>query len=210
MNLDWYFKNIEYPLYQLDTKAAERALNNRKVLFTATSVDDMKTHLLNPTNTGWQTALKASSAIPYVYKQGVNVDGKALIDGGVTAPLPIQEAYELGAQTIVTIKTTTTVQPKLNGLLRHSKPLIERTPYLNKMAKIYRHHYSSYRQAELFVAEPPANVNVITLEPKKPLRSRVLNSSKQDLIADYKLGLETGTEFLKSIKSQAKNTRATA
>jgi len=72
----------------------------------------LATQLIDPMQLGWLEALKYSSAIPYLYKAG------ALVDGGVTAPVPVREAYELGATSIVTIRTTPDSQ-NLSSKLSH-------------------------------------------------------------------------------------------
>ena len=52
-------------------------------------------------------ALAASAAIPGVFPPIV-IDGRTLIDGGVSANLPIRQAAELGAAAIVSLDVTPT------------------------------------------------------------------------------------------------------
>lgn len=73
VDLDWYFDKTKEAKRKLDFDAATQNVNGREILFTATNIRDRKAYLLNPlTHTNqWLDLIKASSALPFLYKQGV-------------------------------------------------------------------------------------------------------------------------------------------
>ncbi|MEH6555467.1 patatin family protein, partial [Pseudoalteromonas tetraodonis] len=126
VDLDWYFDKTTEVNRALDFKTAKASLGDRELLITATNARDRKPYFLSPTGEGqqWRELLKASSALPFLYKQGVKLTpwlnalaanelGKTEIqsesdfylDGGLAAPLPVREAYNRGARKIVVIRT---------------------------------------------------------------------------------------------------------
>ncbi|MFT4730081.1 MAG: putative patatin/cPLA2 family phospholipase [Granulosicoccus sp.] len=60
---------------------------------------------LEPDELSAVSYLKASSAVPFLYRFGVSFGGRILVDGGVADPLPVQHVYKRGARRIVFIRT---------------------------------------------------------------------------------------------------------
>jgi flagellar hook protein FlgE len=50
-------------------------------------------------------ALKASSALPLFYRPAISINGEELVDGGVADPIPVEEAYRLGARRIMVLRS---------------------------------------------------------------------------------------------------------
>lgn len=196
MDLDWYFSQVEASAYQLDTKTAMLKAKNRKLYFSSTKANSMETALLDPNKIGWIPALKASSAIPFLYRRGVTLNQEALVDGGVSAPIPIKEAVNLGANKAVVIRTSKTAETAIGEVLKRAKPIFcsrNRTPQVYKILDV---HESSYAEAQSFIQNPPTGVDVLEVTPGRPLQSKVLGSTKAALISDYKQGLKAGYDFL--------------
>lgn len=190
MDLDWYFKQTEKTSYQFDTTQANKNAQDRKVRFTAARSSHLTTKLINPVEDGWLNSLKHSSSIPYLY------NGGNLLDGGVSAPIPINEAYKLGAKKILVIRTTDGSEDVIPRQIKKMKPLLCSNNRCPKFMKILYRYESAYQRAERFINTPPNDVKVITLRPLRPLATKVLGSTKQDIIDDYKYGLEIGKGFI--------------
>lgn len=192
MDLDWYFKQANSKFYQFDNKQASENSIGRKVRFSASDSLDLATQLIDPNLSGWLQALKYSSAIPYLYKSN------SLVDGGVTAPLPVKEAHELGADTILTIRTQVDSQHIIPKPIKHMKSLICKEERCPNFLKLWQRHESAYQQAEAFIQQPPKQVKIIEIKPERPLATRVLGSSHQSIVADYKYGFAMGKQFLEN------------
>ncbi len=191
MDLDWYFKQTENRNYLFDQSQANKNATNRKVRFTASLSSHLTTRLIDPVEEGWLDALKYSSAIPYLYDAG------NILDGGVTAPIPVSEAYEMGARNIVVIRTTDNSEHVIPKAIKQLKPLVCHSRRCPKFIKLLDKHETTYRQAEQFINTPPTDAKIVTLQPLRPLSSKVLGSTKQSLIEDYKHGLDIGKAFIK-------------
>ncbi len=105
LDLDWALNKIcEYP-YKLDIDMGRRVLGKRRAMAAVTDSATMLDAYLPMLGDNWFKALIASCAIPRLYHQPVEVDGKLYVDGGVSASIPVQEAWRQNARLIVAIRT---------------------------------------------------------------------------------------------------------
>ncbi|MEB5538865.1 patatin family protein [Vibrio cholerae] len=105
MNMQWALDRIgEYP-YRLDLDMARQALGKRKAYAAVTSADDLKDAYFPMLGADWQQVLLATCAIPGLYPEPVTLAGKQYIDGGVSASIPVQEAWRKEARFITVIRT---------------------------------------------------------------------------------------------------------
>lgn len=71
VDLDWYFEQTRQGMFKLDLNAATASLGHRQLLITTTNASDRKGYFLSPSSKSqWRELLKASSALPFLYKQG--------------------------------------------------------------------------------------------------------------------------------------------
>ncbi len=146
MNMQWALDRIgEYP-YRLDLDMARQALGKRKAYAAVTSADDLKDAYFPMLGADWQQVLLATCAIPGLYPEPVTLAGKQYIDGGVSASIPVQEAWRKEARFITVIRTEfmskeeETPSPSATEL-----PLWLREP-LNHLQHQLQHKWSGWRQ----------------------------------------------------------------
>lgn len=198
MDLDWYFKQSCSPEFRLNIDCALTQLKDRQLLFSATKVDGLSPIFIEPTENNWLTALKASSAIPYLYKKGVEIDNQHYVDGGVVLPIPVQEAYKRGAKKIIVIRTTQSALKLRSPWAHKLKEWVCKKQTCPKVLDIITVHENAYNDALDFIRNPPEDAQVIEIAPAQKLASRVLGSSNQALTSDYQMGYEIGNKFLQS------------
>lgn len=191
MDLDWYFKQTQEKLFYFDENKAMANSQNRIVRFSASNPTLFETTMMDPNVEGWLESLKYSSAIPYLYQSS------SLVDGGVTAPLPVQQAYDLGAKTILTIRTRSLEQDGGNKYMQRIRPFVCFKGRCPRIINIARRHDLAYEEANLFISRPPSGVRVMELRPQRKLLTKTLGSTQDEMIADYKHGLFIGAEFLR-------------
>ncbi|TMO91397.1 patatin family protein, partial [Pseudoalteromonas sp. S3260] len=109
--------------------------------------------------------LKASSAIPFLYRPGVKVEGHGMMDGGVADPLPVRWAHEKGAKTIWVIRTVEAHDDGKMPVLERLKPIMRRINQSPRMFEIYHHYQQRYAEAVEFMRSPPEGVNVVQIAP---------------------------------------------
>ncbi len=72
----------------------------RKFAAVATELDNGKMTVFTRGNTG--QAVRASASIPNVF-QAVTIGGKSYVDGGLSAPVPVTAAKQLGADIVIAV-----------------------------------------------------------------------------------------------------------
>lgn len=225
VDLDWYFDKTKETNRMLDFNAAKKSLGDRELLITATNSRDRKPYFLSPkgSRNQWRELLKASSALPFLYKQGVKLtteydavsvsenvasgqesvlaelpkpESDYYLDGGLGAPLPVREAYERGARKIVVIRTGDVNFQAQSAWLHKLKSLVCATGHCPKTINYLVQHEQAYQQELAFIANPPADVEIIQIFAGKKLHSKLLGSADSDLRHDYKVGVDAGRQYL--------------
>ncbi|MDE1263881.1 patatin-like phospholipase family protein [Vibrio aestuarianus] len=122
LNLDWALDRIsEFP-YRLDIDMGRRVLEQRQAYAATTSASTLHDHYFPMLGERWRDVLTATCAIPRLYPHEVKLDDGAYIDGGVSASIPVQEAWRKGSRFVAVIRTecadydpkANTTQPKLS------------------------------------------------------------------------------------------------
>lgn len=219
VDLDWYFEKTTEVNRALDFKTAKNSLGNRELLITTTNARDRKPYYLSPTGDGkhWRELLKASSALPFLYKQGVQltpwlgtdsanespvVDAQShpdfFLDGGLAAPLPVCEAYNRGARKIVVIRTVDENFQAQTAWVQKLRTFACASGYCPKTLDYLIQHEQAYLDELSFIANPPSDVEIIQIFADEKLHSKLLGSSNDDLRFDHKLGVKAGRAYLKS------------
>ncbi|OBT16990.1 patatin family protein [Vibrio sp. UCD-FRSSP16_10] len=272
MDLDWAFQFVHSGEFPLDLKkGAENLGNEREALACVTHVQEMKDYYFPIFSEHWYDILRATCAIPMLYHQEIEIDGANWVDGGVSATIPVQEAYRRGACNIVAITTEPVIErsskfkaslsiepidkfkldlsrgiePYLNRFssaqsrekmknisdlfldrinqlkerhpftkidslpknwLPDAEKLSEMMAYHSQRLNIKSHtphsiemlfnHYMNHSAISDFMNTPPEGVTITEITPIKSLNSSGLLSHKDDILADYEIGVLAGKEFL--------------
>ena len=106
MNLEWALQQVSSSgLYLLDIETAHKTLAHRTALACATRKDTLQDYYLPMYQQDWSEVLLATCAIPLLYNQPVNINDLQWVDGGVSAAIPVKEAWRRGADLVVVIRT---------------------------------------------------------------------------------------------------------
>lgn len=106
MNLDWALETVAPGgSLQLDLATAREVLLHRSALACATRKDTLQDIYLPMYQRNWQEVLRASCAIPVLYNQPVSLNDLEWVDGGVSAAVPVREAWQRGADLVVVVRT---------------------------------------------------------------------------------------------------------
>ncbi|AEP29684.1 patatin [Glaciecola nitratireducens FR1064] len=225
VDLDWYFDKTIRGKFALDFETAKKSLGERELLITTTNSGDRESYFLSPNgNTKyWRQLLKASSALPFLYRRGVKLAPRFTansvtlaepradypkddyyLDGGLSAPLPVREAYRRGARKIIVVRT---VNANFNGQsdwVHKLQAWICKSGYCPKTIDYLSQHEQAYQQELAFIADPPDDVELVQIFAKKPLHSKLLGSSDKDLQHDYNAGITAGNAFLQTHQTRHK------
>jgi len=105
MDLDWALDKLCHYPYKLDLDMGRKILSGRQAFAAVTEVSHIRDRYIPLMSDNWYEVIRASCAIPGLYTSDVVIDGEKFVDGGVTAAIPVQEAWRHGARNIVVIRT---------------------------------------------------------------------------------------------------------
>jgi len=133
-----------------------------------------------------EQTLKASSAMPLVYRDFPLVDGHPFTDGGIADPLPVKAAIARGAEKIMVVRSRPKHYFKKGSpfdrlVLRHVRdyPLLKET--IMRRVEIYNESLDLIRR-------PPAGISVIEICPPDDFRVSRLTRNRSELEAGYSQG----------------------
>jgi len=221
VDLDWYFDKTIQGSFALDFTTATKSLGQRELLISATNSRNRQGCFLSPNgdSNNWRQLLKASSALPFLYKQGVKLAPRLTVstvnqteasvdspqadfylDGGLAAPLPVREAYRRGARKIVVIRTVNEDLHTQSAWVRNLKSWVYESGHCPKMIDYLVQHEQAYQKELAFITNPPEDVEIIQIFAEDTLQSKLLGSTDIDLQHDYSAGITAGNTFLETQK----------
>jgi predicted patatin/cPLA2 family phospholipase len=194
IDLDSYFeRTVRDPDYRLPYQQIGDVQRQRRLQFVATDRESLEPIYLEPDESSVVAYLKASSAVPFLYKSGVPFDGRVLVDGGVADPLPVQHVYEQGARRIVLIRTVHKDSLGNYSLWRRRFERARRLPVApTKLLDMLERYEAAMTDTWSFINDPPKNLELFLIQPRSPLRSQVFGSRSDALLDDYELGRREG------------------
>ena len=196
VDLDWYFEQVRDAHFHLNTELGLTRLDKRNLLISTTNSSSYQAQFTMPNATNWLTLLKASSALPYLYRKGVKIKDDYHVDGGLSAPLPVEEAYKRGARKIVVIRTMPKEYTAHTPWANRLKSWICSSNRCPKALDYFIHHEAAYKHSLQFIASPPDDVEVIQIFPESRLTSHILGSADTQLEHDYMMGKRAGLLFI--------------
>jgi predicted patatin/cPLA2 family phospholipase len=105
VDLDWALDCIvDYP-YRLDLDMGRQVLGQRQAYAAVTRTDLLIDNYLPLLHVDWRKVLLATCAIPTLCPQPIDIAGELYVDGGISASIPVQEAWRQGARFIAVIRT---------------------------------------------------------------------------------------------------------
>ena len=194
MNLEYLEKYVE-STFPFDEDAADLNSKEKNVRIITTDYKSGEPHYLEPKKGRWLNYMMASGTLPIETRGRTLVDGTWMFDGGYSDPIPVKEAINQGSKSILVIRTRPTdikIQQSYFSMLaeywNYDKPAV---------AKLFKESYDIYNETVDFLNGPqPEGIDWHIIAPDKELKSDGYYLQKDDIDADYRLGLEAGLEFI--------------
>jgi len=201
LDLDWMIDTIINSREKLDIKKLKQSC---PLLITATVVhEDLppETIFLDSKIDDPLVALKATAALPYLYRGFVRYKEQLLLDGGLLAPVPYQKALSLGyrEEDILVVRT----RPK--GYRKKEESFWIRT--------LYEHYYKDTRYAplveSLLTRHKSYNQILNELEnkhqgieiiyPPEEFEVKRLTRDEKKILAGFEQGIFAAVTYLKKL-----------
>lgn len=136
----------------------------------------------------------ATGSLPVLMKNAILLEGKRKYDGGITDPIPVQKAYEMGAKEIIIIRTYEQTFIRKTKLENYIAAFATRS-YPN-ISKALKENTTTYNSALEFINNPPSDCKILQICPPQRLSTRRATTNVNIMKADYKIGMNCGEEFL--------------
>lgn len=191
MNLDWMW---DVTLEELGIDKSVLKADSRPFFLGVTRQDNGQAEYHTPNVDELAETMKASSALPVLYRNGVLLNGTRYVDGGVSDALPVAEAIKRGAKKIMVLRSQPSSYQKPKGkfsaltkrMLKETPGLIE--PMLTREVR--------YNQTLALIDNPPLGVEIIQVCPPESFKLKRLSRSPVPLRQAYELGIEAGKEAI--------------
>ena len=165
-----------------------------KYVVAATSYATGEPLFFEPTVENLATVIKGSCSLPILCRDAVQFEGQRLLDGGIAAPIPAQEAYRRGARRILVIRSRPAAFVKQPSSFSWLTSLVFRAspPFANAL----RDAHARYRAAVEFLHAPPPDCTIVHVAPDAPLATRRTTQDLRSLERDFAVGREAGARAL--------------
>lgn len=203
IDLDGYFQRTQTDKeYRLPYQEIEAVQKRRSLTFVASDRETLEPVYLLPDASNVVDHLKASSAVPFLYRSGVAYGQRVLVDGGVADPLPIERAYEQGARRILLIRTAP-VGSDCVGWRERLEQVRRLRALPASMIRMLEGYEQACSRTAAFLNELPADLQLHVIAPAGPLASQLFGSRSESLVADYRAGQSAGVAALDELATWA-------
>ncbi|MGQ4500952.1 patatin-like phospholipase family protein [Vibrio parahaemolyticus] len=190
MDLDWMW---QVTLEELGIDKEVLAADPRPFFLVVTRQDTGQAEYLTPDVDMLAETMKASSALPVLYRNGVLLNGTRYVDGGVADALPITEAIKRGATKIMVRSQIASYRKPRSKFSAITKRMLKETPALIEpmLTRDVR-----YNQTLELINNPPPGVEIIQVCPPETFKLKRLSRSPEPLREAYELGIEAGKQAI--------------
>ena len=145
----------------------------------------------------WMSKMIASGTLPLLVRTPSLVHGRRKFDGGITDPLPVEKAYEMGARRILVVRTYKKDFRRKLKLENYIAAFMSRK--YPRLQRALLEHDKIYNGALDFIRNPPNDCEIVQICPPRKLKSKRASKNIAMLKADYNLGKKMAEKYLDSL-----------
>ncbi|MBI9076596.1 MAG: patatin family protein [Desulfatibacillum sp.] len=193
MDLDWLW-DITIEEIRLDLKTI--FASGKCFVVCLTDVATGQALYKHPHSGDLEDILKASSALPILYRGFPLIDGHPAVDGGIADPIPVRQALKMGARKIMVIRS----RPKSY----EKKEKFSQAIMLNKMkpfpalSQAISYRIKRYNEAVSLIRNPPSCVSITEICPPENFKPGRLGKNKKVLMEGYEQGRNISREAMEA------------
>jgi len=192
IDLDW-LSEIIFSDSKLGLKPS---ISNVKPFYVCvTNVTTGKPHYIKATQDNIKYIIKASTALPLLYRDFPEIGNQAMTDGGIAQGIPIAEAIRLGAKRIMVVRSRPKPYMK-KDTLGHQFLRWKMKKYPALIATM-RNRVKIHKESIALIRNPPPNVKIVEICPPDNFSVGQFDCNSKQLIQGHKYGLETAKKAIK-------------
>ncbi len=198
LDLDWLVSST-----LLDSQQhIDRALSEAKpFLIGLTDVATGAAKYIKPNPANFASCIKATVALPLVYRDFPLVDGRAMTDGGVADGIPVAEAIRRGAKRIMVIRSRHQHYRKQDTL--GHRYIRWRLRAYSELVATMRRRVQIHADTLQLIQQPPPDVTIVEVCPPPDFTSGRFSRSRQRLQAGYQTGFDLAQTAIQEWLSHA-------
>ncbi len=187
MDLDWSW-DIATREIPINTDVLFASKTDFEIGVTMNS--DGRSVFIKPDAENISHVMKASCTVPLFYRNFLKIDNHIVSDGGVSAPIPIQRAVEIGASKIMVIRSRPNSFRMKKGLeSKLANFLFRKYPGL---VKALRNRPYNYNSSIDFIQNSHKNLQILDICPPENFKTKRFTQDYNILVNDYELGRKMG------------------
>jgi len=183
LDLDWLFDSY-FDEGILDTGRAFDTQHPLYICMTEVATGMPRYEIATTEN--YLSLIKASTALPLIYRHFPEIDGEAMADGGVADSIPVKKAISLGAKKIIVVRARHYSYLKKDSLgHRLIRWKTRQHPFL---VDAMRERIDIHRQTIDLIRHPPDGVKIIEICPPQSFDIGRFSRNSASLKAGYEEG----------------------
>lgn len=183
LDLDWLAQATLH-----DSTLNPRCLyhNSKPLIISATDVDTGQAVYIETNRENIENAIKASMALPVVYRDFPLIEGRAMTDGGVADGIPVAEAIRRGATHILVVRSRPIDYIKRDSTWH--KFIRWKLQDYPALVQTMRGRVSRFEEVIALIRQPPPGIHILEVCPPATFNSGRFNRHKEQLRAGYAAG----------------------
>ena len=196
LDLDWLFEESLADNF-LDIKSIFES--GKRLYVCTTNVNSGEPVYIDTTPDNLIIAIKASTALPLLFRNFPAVNGLPMTDGGVSDGIPVAKAIELGATQVMVIRSRHKNYMKKDTMgHRYIRWKLKNYPAL---AAKMRERVTLHANVMGLIRNPPVNIKIIEICPPENIFIGRFNRSKHRLKEGYQMGYEYSQQAIEDWSS---------
>ncbi|MGE4518444.1 MAG: patatin family protein [Desulfobacteraceae bacterium] len=187
MDLDWLW-NITINETRLNLKTIFSS--GRKFIVGLTDLLNGKPVYTETDESNLEEILKATSALPFLYRGDLRFRDIPVADGGLSDPIPVEEAIKRGADNIMVIRSRPKSYEKKNSVFM--KYLFHHFSRFPELEKLIESRIDKYNSSLEILRNPPENICITEVCPPQRFPVARLTRSRSHLYKGYEIGRQIG------------------
>ena len=184
-------------VFPIDFDRLQNNLLGKKFYVVVSDAETGNPEYIELTKENYINEMLATGSLPVLMKNPILLQGKRKYDGGITDPIPVQKAYEMGAREIVIIRTYEQAFIRKTKLENYIAAFATRE-YPN-ISKALKTNTATYNAALKFINNPPSDCKITQICPPQRLTTKRATTNINIMKADYQIGINCGKNFLKNL-----------
>ena len=195
MNFEKLYEDAN-KVFPIDFDRLQNNLKGKTFHVVISDADTGKPEYIELSKENYINQMLATGSLPVLMKNPIYLQGRRKYDGGITDPIPVQKAFEMGAREIVIIRTYEQTFIRKTKLENYIAAFATRS--YPQLAKALKENTTTYNAALEFIDNPPGDCKIIQICPPQRLSTKRATTNVNIMKADYLIGISCGKKFLET------------